>query len=394
MLITEFVLINITYRNKNYYKNLGYDCDIGEKITVKVNDLPKNSKTRVKIRCDYCGDIIERQWINHIKQIKENIINKDACIRCAGQKRKESNMLIYGVENVMYLDNVKNKIKETFQRKYGASHPMYLEETKNKIKQTCLNKYGVDWITKDINIRQSIIETNLKKYGKKCYTQTEEYKTKTMNTNFKKYGTINVFKNKKIQIKQRNTILKKYGVENVFQNDDIKNKIREVVLGKYGVEHPMKCDIIKTKVRKKVAETIYNNNLFVSKPQQYIYSIIGGELNYPVDKLNLDIAFPESKIYIEYNGGGHDLAVKIGRITEKEFIMNEIRRYKFLKSLGWKQILIVSPRDYLPQKDILLKEIKKAIRELNNGKWHYKIIINDSNYDEKYGFLQKYFKTT
>ena len=39
MIKTEKCLINITYRNITYFKNLNYDAKIGESIFVNVNDL-------------------------------------------------------------------------------------------------------------------------------------------------------------------------------------------------------------------------------------------------------------------------------------------------------------------------------------------------------------------
>jgi hypothetical protein len=91
----------------------------------------------------------------------------------------------------------------------------------------------------------------------------------------------------------------------------------------------------------------------------------------------LDIAFPEDKIYVEYNGGGHNLGVKIGNISEKEFKTKEIKRYKYLKSLGWKQIEINSPNDYLPEDEEIISSISNGINCLNNQNInHYTINLS------------------
>ena len=56
-----------------------------------------------------------------------------------------------------------------------------------------------------------------------------------------------------------------------------------------------------------------------SKQQLYIHSLLGGELNYCTGKCFLDIAFLDEKIYLEYDGGGHDLSVKLGNMSKEEF---------------------------------------------------------------------------
>ena len=243
---------------------------------------------------------------------------------------------------------------------------------------------------KSKEIRNKAIITNIKKYGVSSYSKTEEYKIKVKETNLKKYGVDNVFKNISIQEKQKQTVQKIYGVDNVFENDEIKNKIRFTIKKKYGASHIMKVPEIKEIVIKKQKESLYKNgNVQTSKQQLYLYNLLGGELNYQVDLLNLDIAFPEEKIYIEYNGGGHDLKVKMGLITYEDFLASELKRYLFLKENGWRQILINSPRDYLPSDDIIISEFENAKKHFNDGYWHYNINIGDKIYDEKYGKLRK-----
>jgi very-short-patch-repair endonuclease len=198
-----------------------------------------------------------------------------------------------------------------------------------------------------------------------------------------KYGVANVFQNKSIQEKQKSTINKIYGVDNVFQNESIKDKIKNVVKDRYGVEHIMHLEKYKNKVIKSGLKTKYiHNSQSCSTQQRYIHSLIGGELNYPIDNISLDIALPNEKVYIEYNGSGHDLDVKLGKISERDFKYKEIRRYKYLKSLGWKQIEINSPKDLLPDDNTIIHLINNAITNiLNNNCNHITININENTFD-------------
>jgi hypothetical protein len=203
-------------------------------------------------------------------------------------------------------------------------------------------------------------ETCIMKYGVNHYGKTEEGRKKSSEHIYMK-DPIKKEKYKK-------DMLERYGVENQFQRQEIKNKSKDTIFNKYGVNHIMHLSEYKDKVVVKSKQTMYKNGTApCSSQQKYIHSLIGGELNYPVDKLSLDIAYPEDKIYIEYNGGGHDFDVKIGRLTEKEFKIKENKRYFFLKQLGWKQICINNPDDNLPSDDIIIAKINESMDNLKNN---------------------------
>ena len=392
MLIQEKIKIRVHPQNIKHYKNLLYNCSIGDEIEIFIHDLPRKAKVKIFVQCDYCKNIFERSYGNHCMQIQKDIICKDSCVKCAGKKRAESNLLVYGVDNTTKLECTKSNMKRTLVERYGVEHQMKLQKTKDKIKETCLKKYGVSSPTKLQLTKDKIKKTNQLRYGFNSYTQTEEYRQRIKKTNLIKYGTENVFQNIKIRQKQKKTILERYGCENVFQNEDIKKKSRLTLIKKYGVEHIMKIDTVKNSVIKKQKDTLSKHGKVpTSKQQTYLQKLLGGILNYQVDKVNLDIAFPDEKIYIEYNGGGHDLHVKNGRLTYEQFKATELRRYQFLKKLQWKQIEINSPRDYLPDDEIIIQEIIKAKHSLLNddANWHYTINIGNSVNDALYGKLRK-----
>lgn len=190
-----------------------------------------------------------------------------------------------------------------------------------------------------------------KKNGDYCYDC--KYESAKI-TNLKKYGYEHVCQVPYIREKQKNTIIDKYGCENVFQNDEIKNKSRESFLRKYNATHPMKNKEFSSVVLKKANHTMYkNNSQLCSKQQKYINNLFGGEINKLYENLWLDIYFEDNNIYLEYNGSGHDIDVKYKKISEKDFKIREIKRYKFLKSKGLKQVVISSRKDILPSDDVL-----------------------------------------
>lgn len=203
---------------------------------------------------------------------------------------------------------------------------------------------------------------------------------KTKKTNIKKYGCENAFQNKKVQEKQKNTVKEKYGCDNVFQNEDIKEKAKLTFIEKYGVEHPMKNHkFSETVIKKVLSSKSTNNSQIYSKQQKYLCDLFEGELNKLYENLWLDIYFEKYNIYCEYNGSGHDINVKYKKITQEEFDEKEIKRYKFLKSKGLKQMVISSNKDLLPNDDILLSIKDFAFTVLNSDYSNWIVFDIDNN---------------
>lgn len=333
MLITEEVEVKLHSKNIKHYERLGYkiprrkdkwgkyNIEEGTFITVNVSDLLPYSASMIQCLCDYCLEegietIITKQYSEYTKQNKK--VHKDCCKKCKTLKYKEVLMITRGVEN-----------------------PMYLQETKEKIKNTNLIRYGVE----------------------------------------------NVYQNKIFQEKSKNTSLQKYGVFYTFQSEIVKENIKLSNLQKYGVESTNSLQEVKDKQR----YSLYKNNTApCSAQQRYLHNLLGGELNYPIG-FNVDIAFLNEKIYIEYDGSGHRLSVKFGNMTNKEFNQRQIKRGYVLKRKGWKLIRIISNKDCFPNDEIIINLINQAKEYLNTGHSWFEINIDEgrlkcSQYEKDYDF--------
>jgi very-short-patch-repair endonuclease len=120
----------------------------------------------------------------------------------------------------------------------------------------------------------------------------------------------------------------------------------------------------------RIHNTMYQNGTqMCSLQQRYLHKLFGGELNYPVGNSSLDIAFPDKKIYIEYDGSGHDLTVKRGDMSRHDFEEREKRRTYKLWRMGWKCVRIISRRDNMPSDDVLQSMLDKAFDVLNDHSW-------------------------
>lgn len=102
------------------------------------------------------------------------------------------------------------------------------------------------------------------------------------------------------------------------------------------------------------------NRIPVSIQQAHLQNLFGGETNYRVQNLFLDIALPAEKIYVEYDGSGHDLSVKKKDLTQEEFNEKQRRRTYALYRSGWKCIRFISRKDNLPSDEKLIELFCKA----------------------------------
>ena len=416
MLITKEVEVKVVSSTIKHYKEKGYPIpmkqhsqrkdklvhDLSKPLLVKVEDLLPSSEVKIECLCDYCLEegietIIPKLYKDYTHQQKQTI-TKDCCKKCLGKKNRESNLIIHGVENTSQLPENREKAKQTCLEKYGETHPMKSEECLIKMKNTCLDRYGVDNYIKTEEFKEKTKETINNKYGVNHYSQTDEFKIKHKQTCQEKYGKEYVFQVDEFKEKSKQTCLNKYGKEYYMQTDEYKEQVINTNLDKYGVKNPLQFEEFKEKakmtcldrygvensmqspeIRLKAMKTMYdNNNVKLSKQQKYICKLVNGELNYLIEDTNrysfVDIAFLDENIYIEWDGSGHKLSVIHGQKTEHEFNEREKRRtYGLIKS-GWKEIRIISEKDYLPS-DVMIHKIINDSKLLFDEGFH-RIVFN------------------
>lgn len=401
MLISETALVKWNSKNIKYYTDKGYKyTKMKEEFDVKIEDLPPYGKAMVKVLCDYCLEegvetIIEKPYSRYVQNNINSLIHKDTCAdsKCSGKKIKEVMMIKYGEESIMHIPKFKDKVKNTLINKYGVDHPMKVEEFKNKAIETSLLKYGVINPLKSPEVREKIEKTNLVNYGYKCSLNSPQVREKIKQTNLDRYGYEYIGSCPEFQEKIKQTNLEKYGVEYALQSLEIQDKIKHTNLERYGYENPLSNPEIQAKTK----ETLYKNNIApTSLTQLYIYNILKNnnynvELNYPVKTSLLDIVIPDDKIYIEYDGSGHDLQVVLGKTTLQEFKNKQQRRWYALRDAGWKEIRIISKWDYIPLEQNVLNLISYAIEYINSGHSWIEFIIHDkkvrcSQFEQDYIF--------
>lgn len=315
--------IEICIYHKNYildeYRTKGYECELGVPFMVKFEDLRAKQNVKIKVKCDYCGKEFMMKNGHYQKDVLGGIIKKVACIDCSRKKQAESNMLVYGVKSTAQLKEVREKQKNTMLERYGVVNILQTEDGQRKAKETNMKKYGVEWAGQAECVRNKRENTMLERYGYRTPSEVPE-----------------------INAARKETFRKKYGVENPFMVDDVKNKIYET-FGSRG------------KVR-------------TSKAQQDLNDVVNGKLNQKIGKYNVDIV-TDDNVVIEYDGGGHDICVQLGNITQEEFDKKEKCREDAIIESGYKIIRFINAHDReLYDKEKVRCAIKNCKAELDAGK--------------------------
>jgi len=150
---------------------------------------------------------------------------------------------------------------------------------------------------------------------------------------------------------------------------------RNTNINNLGVPYPAQNKDVLRKQRKSLYQ---NGTMPCPRQQTYLYNLLGGEVNYSIKTINLDIAFPEEKLYIEFDGSGHDLQVKHGNKTQEQFDRDEKNRNYALYRAGFKEIRIISKSDKLPSDQVILEMISYAKDYLSTGHHYIKFNIDNS----------------
>jgi very-short-patch-repair endonuclease len=316
-----------------------------------------NNRQKLKYKCS-CGNISEISLDCFLRGERCNICGH---IKTAEKQKHSFDYVKSRFENNNYqlLSNEYNNYHELLDCICPKGH--LIKKSLSSL------DFGYDcYICADINLQLDWEYLNdfYKKEGCKLLTTKDEYKGVGHNNSLKymcSCGNItqNTFHN--------------------FKNGErcwecAKNKKVLTNLKRYKVKHTLSDKIVWLKTR----EALYKNgNVPCSQQQEYIYKIIGGVLNYPIESINVDILL-DNKNIIEYDGSGHNLSVKKRALSQEEFNKKEMRRNYFLMNKGYKMIRIISLKDNIPSDDILIKMLNDAKEIINSGRSYVTFDIDNS----------------
>lgn len=340
MIVDEEIEIGLNSQTIAYYRSIGYDIPKGEsRLNINSREIMRTSHQKIRAICDYCGEQFEIEVRRYYSMIESKWCHKACCKKCAPLKRKEANVNHYGVELPMLLPENREKVRNTLVAKYGVDHISKIPGVKEKTKETVRAKYGCDYYLSSADAKQKRKLTNIQKYGVEYISQSDDIKKQMRSSN-----------------------LQKYGVEFVSQLESVKNKVRQTSMERYGATSYFASD----KGRKEQLERwMLNGVVPSSKMQRHICGIVNGELNYPWHSFFFDALYGDW-LDIEYNGGGHDLLVKLGKMTSEEFAKKERSRTAAIINSGYKQLVLSNQFDAKIDDDVLCAAIFEGIFFLEN----------------------------
>jgi very-short-patch-repair endonuclease len=167
MIITEFVETKIGGRNIKHYKKLGYNIKLYQTIKVPVYQLPNGSHEKIEVKCDYCGKTIVKVYKSLLLEREKSFTKKDCCMDCIHIKGAETNMILYGVDNCMGREEVREKLKNTMLNNFGVENWSYTPGKKIEMIEWYANLSEEDVIKRKEKIKNTMIE----KYGVGCGLQ-------------------------------------------------------------------------------------------------------------------------------------------------------------------------------------------------------------------------------
>lgn len=116
MLITKEITLKWTVYNRDIYTNKGYVfTSYKDKITMPITDLSRTSQIKVTIKCDYCGDIITKRYVDHCISNDKTKDKRDCCIKCRKDKSRSALKLSYEFIKLEFSKYGYTLISESYQ---------------------------------------------------------------------------------------------------------------------------------------------------------------------------------------------------------------------------------------------------------------------------------------
>jgi hypothetical protein len=292
------------------------------------------------------------------------------------EKRSKTNLEKWGVDNPSKVREFREKAENTMLKKFGVKHAMQSDQIKKDLYEYFLDKWGVDNPSKVRELREKAEDTMMNKWGVKYALQNEYLLQKLKDTNFERYGHQYPSQNTDIMSKMKETNLEKYGFDNPSKSEKVKEKIKDSILKKYNTLNlnsvPEISDKIRnTNLRKYGIEHISKNEEYRSKYKisnhvNYIKYLDNGLSLFKCD-CRLDHEF---EIYIDNYISRTESNLPLCTICYPIDDLQSIKEKEFFKfiNLNYNGPVIESYRDEL-EIDIFLPDLKLGF-EFNGLYWH------------------------
>lgn len=338
------------------------DRMLSEKIYYFVNDIQEIQLCNCKEHLSFIG----------FKNGYRSTCGKKECFV---NKRRETCIEKYGVDNPKKSKEILLKEKEDIKAKWNGKHYMFDKNVKEKFNNTMIKNHGVEWAQQSIEISEKSKQTFSLNINKE-----EIIANRSMVLSSKSSEEKEIIKNKKFK-----KLAEKYGSVEVFYNS-LQNIIRENSLEKYGTDHHFSSkDVIekrvssyKDNITNKIKNKLPNNIIYLNRKdnQNTTDSII--ELFCNNCQSNFEINRQHLKFRIESN---KEICLLCNPILHGKS-GSELEVLEFITT-NYKGEIISNTKNIISKElDIYLPELKLAF-EFNGLFWH------SENYKDRKYHLDK-----
>ena len=372
-LVDKLITIKLNKKHLSLAKKMNYNVT-DNKVTISQEEFIKHfSSERIKIEfiCDKC-----KKTFNYNSELmRKKYIDKEfLCKKCI--REKHTLELTNGkFSHTSQIPEVKQKHITTTKERYGEEYvtpsqaPIVKEHQRFMTKIKCQEQYGNDYdnFMQVPEVQEKRKGTVRKKYNCDNVMQSEDVKEKRKITTRQRYNYDWTLQVPEIRQQQLETAKQHFDydedIASVSQIPQVREKIKKTCFDRYGNENVLAVPEIIEKIHRK-------KETFTSKQQKHICNLVNGKLNYVLNKYYLDIALVEEKIDIEYDGGGHDLNVKLGIKTKEQFDSHERSRMYLILKNGWKIVRLIAPHDKILNDNSIIKIITWSKNWLLNHSTH------------------------
>jgi len=303
---------NLTYEQyimKYYFNNIYPTCNCGCGTILKFIKTP-------------FGKWFNNYTTNHFPRNKHTQETKDKIKHNTVKSIQDK----FGVDNIMELEQYKNKIKQTKLERYDNEN--YNNIT--KIKQTKLERYN----NENYNNLEQIKYTNIHKYNAKSYTASEQGKKHLKNIFMTKYNVSCIVNIPGVLDKINQTKLERYGYTTEFNNPEYRLK--------YNKKHSKIELQVTEQLLYSTGSFVYNNKEFDIKVNNNLYEI-DGDYWHPSSLINLTFQQMNNMVN-DYN--------KIQLINRSEYTLYKIHTSKLPKIVSIITEQYLQDNSYFPNYNI------------------------------------------
>ena len=139
MLLQDSIILKLSERNYKHYEYLGYSIkkkigyggkeviDLPQSIEIKISDAFPSTRAKIKIQCDCCGTIFERELSQYL--ISKSKSDIDTCKKCSIQKTLDTKLQKYGTLNTNEI-SIQRGTKAGRNSKYSINDIIMFAENK------------------------------------------------------------------------------------------------------------------------------------------------------------------------------------------------------------------------------------------------------------------------